>query len=226
MAQSIRFANRDDAGRQLAAALAAMHFERPIVYALPRGGVPVAAEVARALNAPLELVLVRKIGAPGQPELAVGAIVGGVEPLLVVNRDIAAAAGADAQYIASTRARELQEIERRRQVYLGERPHIDPADRDALVIDDGVATGASAAVAVQALKRRGARRVIVATPIAAPDAAARLRAEADDVVCLTQPEWFSGISAFYADFHQLEDDEVVRLLQAARADAAPSNFNR
>ena len=211
------FADRIDAGRRLAAALQKLTLERPIVYALPRGGVPVAAEVAAALNAPLDLVLVRKIGAPYQPELAVGAVVDGDAPQVVLNREIAAAAGADAAYIAAVQSRELREIERRRTVYLGGRPVISPAKRDAIVIDDGAATGATALAAVHALKRRGAGRVIVAMPVAPPDVVARLQAEADLVICLAQPEWFSGISALYQDFHQLEDEEVVAVLTAAAA---------
>jgi predicted phosphoribosyltransferase len=211
------FVDRADAGRRLARKLTELALERPAVYALPRGGVPVAAAVAAALNAPLDLVLVRKIGAPGQPELAVGAVVDGDLPEVVINDSIAAAAGADAEYIASAKAQALREIERRRAVYLKRRERINPQGCDAIVVDDGVATGATTLAAVHALKRRGAQRVIVATPVAPPDAVARLEADADQVICLAQPEWFPGISAFYDDFHQLEDDEVVQLLdQAAR----------
>jgi putative phosphoribosyl transferase len=217
------FADRADAGRRLATALKKLTLEQPIVYALPRGGVPVAAEVAAALNAPLDLVLVRKIGAPYQPELAIGALVDGDVPEVVLNRDIAAAAGADAAYIAAVEKRELREIERRRNVYLRGRPIISPAKRDAIVIDDGIATGATALAAVHALKRRGAGRVIVAIPVAPPDVVTRLQAEADLVVCLAQPEWFAGISAFYQDFHQLEDQEVVAMLTAAATHSAKSD---
>jgi predicted phosphoribosyltransferase len=215
MSARVTFIDRVDAGRRLADALKLLALERPVVFALPRGGVPVAAEVAAALHAPLDLLLVRKIGAPGQPELAVGAVVDGPSPEVVINHDIAAATGADSAYIESVKARELREIERRRTAYLAGRAAVSPEGRDAIVIDDGVATGATALVAVHALKRRGARRVIVATPVAPPETFERLRAEADEVVCLSQPDWFPGISAFYRDFHQLEDDEVVTLLQAA-----------
>jgi predicted phosphoribosyltransferase len=209
------FADRADAGRRLARELKASTLQRPVVYALPRGGVPVAAAVAAALNAPLDLVLVRKIGAPGQPELAVAAVVDGDMAEVVINDRIAAAVGADAEYIAAAKARALAEIERRRAVYLRGRASINPEGCDAIVIDDGVATGATALAAVRALKRRRAQRVIVATPVAPPDAIARLAAHADQVICLEQPEWFAGISAFYDDFHQLEDDEVVQLLDEA-----------
>lgn len=217
MPANIYFSDRREAGRRLAAAVQAIEPRQPVVFALPRGGVPVAAEVAAALAAPLDLVLVRKLAAPDQPELAVGAIVDGEAPELVVNRDIAAATGADEQYLAQAQARALREIDRRRATYLRGRAPIDAAGRDAIVVDDGIATGATALAAVHALKRRGARRVIVATPVAPPDTVARLQGEADEVVCLAQPEWFSGVSAFYGDFHQLDDDEVIALLDAAGA---------
>jgi len=216
------FVNRRDAGRQLATALTKLTLERPVVYALPRGGVPVAAEVAAALHAPLDLVLVRKIGAPGQPELAVGAVVDGAEPEVLINRDIASEAGADHAYLKAMEAQALREIERRRRVYLSGRPPISPEGRDAVLIDDGVATGASIIVAAHALRRRQARRVIIATPVAPPDALPRLESEADMVVCLQQPEWFPGIGAFYQDFHQLEDEEVIEVMKASAQRAGPT----
>jgi predicted phosphoribosyltransferase len=212
-----RFVDRRDAGRQLAQRLAAMKLDHPIVYALPRGGVPVAAEIAAALNAPLDLVLVRKIGAPMQPELAVGAIVDGESPELVINHDIARQTGADQEYIDDVCARELAEIERRRTRYLADRPRPDPKGRTAIVVDDGIATGATAIAALHALKKRGAKRLVVAVPVSPPDTIERLEREADEVVCLMQPLDFWGISAFYLDFHQLEDDEVTRALEAAAA---------
>jgi putative phosphoribosyl transferase len=209
-----RFVDRADAGIQLAAALQTVPLHEPIVYALPRGGVPVAAKMAAALSAPLELVLVRKLGAPGQPELALGAIVDGDQPEVLINDDIVVQTGASTAHIASEHERALREIERRRAAYLADRAPLSPAQRDAVVVDDGIATGASALAAVRALKHRGARRVIVATPLAPPETVRRLQAEADLVICLQQPEWFPGIGAFYEDFHQLEDNEVVALLKA------------
>ena len=207
------FVDRRDAGQQLAAALKKLTLERPVVYALPRGGVPVAAEVAAALDAPLDLVLVRKIGAPGQPELAVGAVVDGITPEVLVDRDIASATGADTAYLKAMEEQALREIERRRAVYLGGRAPVSPAGRDAVVVDDGVATGASIIVAAHALRRRQARRVIIATPLAPSETLSRLECEADMVVCLQQPAWCPGIGAFYQDFHQLEDREVIELMQ-------------
>jgi putative phosphoribosyl transferase len=212
-----RFADREDAGRKLAAALAKIPLEQPVVYGLPRGGVPVAAEVAAALNAPLDLVLVRKIGAPYQPELAVGAVVDGDAPEVLIDRELAEETGASAAYLATTQAEALREIERRRAVYLRGQAPISPAGHDAIAVDDGIATGASMLAAVRALKRRGARRVVVATPLAPPETVARLESEADLVVCLIRPESFPGVGAFYADFHQLEDAEVVDLMEAASA---------
>jgi len=210
-----RFVDRRDAGRQLARRVAALKLDHPIVYALPRGGVPVAAEIAAVLGAPLDLVLVRKIGAPMQPELAVGAVVDGESPELVINHDIARLTGATQEYIEAACARELAEIERRRMRYLPDRPRPDPKDRTAIVVDDGIATGATAIAALHALRKRGAKRLVVAVPVAPPDTVARLAREADEVVCLMEPVDFWGISSFYADFHQLEDEEVTRALEAA-----------
>jgi len=215
--QAQRFENRREAGRMLAARVAALDLDRPIVYALPRGGVPVAAEIAARLAAPLELVLVRKIGAPRQPELAVGAIVDGEQPQRFINDDIARQTGADREFIEQACRRELAEIERRRQLYLGGRTRADPAGRTVIVVDDGIATGATAIVALRALKARGAARCIVAVPVAPPESLRRLRQEADDVICLMQPAAFWGISGFYRDFHQLDDAEVTSALDAVAA---------
>jgi putative phosphoribosyl transferase len=216
------FANRTEAGRLLAVQVLRLALDRPIVFALPRGGVPVAAEIARALHAPLDLVLVRKLGAPEQPELAVGAVVDGfAEAEMVLNPDVVAITGASPEYIAAAREQALVEIERRRELYLAGRERPDPRGRSVVVVDDGLATGATARAALHALRRRVPSRLVLAVPVAPPDTLAALRAEADEVVCLVEAEIFYGIGAFYVDFHQLEDREVIALLNAARPSAGP-----
>lgn len=211
----MRFGDRAEAGRLLAARLAARRPDNPAVFALPRGGVPVASEIARALRAPLGLVLVRKIGAPDEPELALGAVVDGAEPELVLNDHVVAATGADAAFIEAARRRELAEIERRRDLYLAGRPQPDPRGRTAIVVDDGLATGATARVALRALRRRGAARLILAIPVAPPESLDALRGEADEILCLVEARPFHGVGQAYGDFHQLSDAEVVALLSAS-----------
>lgn len=216
------FANRREAGRRLGDVLAAQTLGPVIVYALPRGGVPVALEVARRLAAPLDLILVRKIGAPGYPELALAAVVDGAEPLMVVNESVQRQTGASDAFIAQAQARELAEIERRRRLYLGDRPRRDPAGQTAIVVDDGLATGATALAAVRGLKRQGAGRVVLAVPVASREAAAVLGGEADDLVCLAEPEHLMSVGRYYGDFHQLEDTEVLAQLAEAKSFAGAS----
>ncbi len=217
MLRQALFADRPEAGRRLAARLQSVSLHEPIVYALPRGGVPVAAEVAKALGAPLDLVLVRKLGVPFQPELALGAVVDGGESETVLNEDVVAMSGVTSEQLEAIRAREEREIERRREVYLKGRARPDPEGRDAIVIDDGLATGATAIAAIRALKRRGAARVLLAVPLAPPETVARIAGEADEAIVLEQPEPFWGIGAWYGDFHQLGDAEVTAALDAAAA---------
>ncbi len=207
------FADRTDAGRQLAAKLVTMGFDRPIVYALPRGGVPVALEIAGALHAPLDLVLVRKIGAPGAPEVALGAIVEGEHPQTVINENVRRMSGAEDDYLERARERELLELERRRKRYLGDRPRLDPKGRTAIIVDDGLATGATAKAAIMAIKRQGAAKIVLAIPAAPEDALADMRKLADLVVCLHPAVYFNGVGAFYDDFHQLTDEETLGLLR-------------
>lgn len=186
-----------------------------MVYALPRGGVPIGIEIARALNAPLDLVLVRKIGAPFQPELALAAVVDGDNPQTVVNPEVMAETGADQAYLDRARRAELREIERRRRLYLGDHARVDPKGRVAIVVDDGLATGATAKAALRALKAQDAARTILAVPVAPAESLGELRSEADEVVCL-HPAWpFWGVGAFYDDFRQLSDAEVTALLHEA-----------
>jgi putative phosphoribosyl transferase len=206
------FENRADAGRQLAQALACYKDQQPVVLALPRGGVPVAAEVATALDAPLDLILVRKIGVPMQPELAMGAVVDGDKPLIVRNEDIIALAGIDEAEFNNVCEAELAEIERRRQRYLGHRPRAAVEGKTAIVIDDGVATGATTRAALRATRARKPKRLVLAVPVAPTESLAELREEADEVVCLEDHEDFGAIGYFYADFRQTSDQEVIDTL--------------
>ena len=209
------FTDRRDAGRLLAELVAELDLTDPVVYALPRGGVPVAVEVARRLRAPLDLILVRKLGAPGFPEVAMGAVVDGDTAQTIVNEDVFVETGADAAGLGRARRRELAELERRRAVYLGDRPRVNPDGRVVVIVDDGLATGATAKAALAAVKRQGAARVVLAVPVAPADVVEEMRGLADDVVVVQIPEQFWAIGQFYVDFHQLSDDETVTLLTEA-----------
>jgi len=211
------FPSRAEAGRLLADRLAALGLTRPVVLALPRGGVAVGAEIARRLKAPLDLLLVRKIGAPMQPELAIGAVCNGEAPILVVNEDILALTGATEQDVAEGSRRGLAEIARRRALYCGDRPAVDVGGCTVIVVDDGIATGATMRAGLMALRRRRPREIVLAVPVAPPEAIALLSAEADRIVCLRESRLPFGIGGHYEDFHQLEDDEVIALLRAADA---------
>jgi putative phosphoribosyl transferase len=211
-----RFHDRRDAGRRLAGVLATMELADPVVLALPRGGVPVAFEVARGLNAPLDLLMVRKIGAPGFEEYGIGAVVDGADPQVVLNDEAVASVHPPSGYVELETQRQLQEIERRRSLYLGERQPVSVARRTAVVVDDGVATGGTARAALLALKKAGARRVILAVPVAPPDVIADLAKLADDVVCLKTPPDFRAVGLYYNDFKQTDDREVIDLLRESR----------
>jgi putative phosphoribosyl transferase len=217
------FDDRGTAGQALADEIAKRRYSQPVVYALPRGGVPVAIEVARRLNAPLDLLLVRKIGVPWQPELAAGAVVGGEQPDLVLNDDIVRAAGLTEAEIASLARTQLTEIERRRAQYLPDRAPISARGRTAILIDDGVATGASMEAAIAAIRKRSPLRVVVAVPVASRSAIVTLNGLVDEVICLVAPEDFGGVGAFYRDFHQLSDSEVVDLLAGYASSSAVSH---
>jgi putative phosphoribosyl transferase len=212
------FRDRREAGRRLARALAKLDLTEPVVLALPRGGVPVAAEVARALNAPLDLVIVRKVGAPDNPELAVAAIVDGDPPEVVLNRQIVEAYGLGDAELRLLVDRERPELERRRLAYRGGRPALSVAGRTAIVVDDGAATGTTIKVAVRALRRQSPRELVVAIPVAPPETVAALAREADRVVCLSEPAGFRALGFHYRDFPQLTDDEVIAALRDAGQD--------
>lgn len=211
------FTDRAEAGRKLAAALQDYADAKPLVLALPRGGVPVAFEVARALHAPLDLLMVRKIGAPFNPEYGLGAVVDGAEPQVVLNEDVVRMLAPAGDYIQQETQRQLAEIERRRTAYLGDRAPISARGRTVIVVDDGIATGGTVRAALRALKRAGAARIILAVPVAPKEVIDSLRAEADEIICLSAPEDFQAVGFHYADFSQTSDEEVVSLLAAASA---------
>lgn len=206
------FIDRSDAGRQLAKALAGYKNQKPVILALPRGGVPVAAEIATALNAPLDLMLIRKIGVPWEPELAMGAVADGKTPIVIRNEQVIRYAGVEQADFDAVCARELAEIERRKQVYLGNRKTVDLKDRVAILVDDGIATGATVRAALGAIRSRQAKAIILAVPVAPADTLRRIGDEVDEVVCLEQYENFGAIGLYYSDFAQLKDQQVIDIL--------------
>ncbi len=214
------FANRTDAGQRLAARLAPYKDRHAIVLAMPRGGVPVAAEVAAALGAPLDLVLVRKIGVPSQPELAMGAVVDGSQPIIVRNEDVIRTAGITDSEFAAVCDKELGEIARRRRAYLGTREPIDVAGRVVILVDDGIATGATTRAALRAVRTRKPSELVLAVPVAPTDTIEDLAREADAIVCLESYVDFGAIGYFYADFTQTTDAEVIESLSRFAADRA------
>jgi len=207
------FKDRSDAGRKLAKALAGYKQAQPVVLALPRGGVPVAAEVCAALKAPLDLILVRKVGVPFQPELAMGAVVDGATPVIVRNEDVIQAVNIDEAEFNAICDAELSEIERRRQLYLGARDRVEVAGHTAIVIDDGIATGATMRAALQAIRARRPQKLVLAVPVAPTSTLAELQSEADDIICLEDYEVFGAIGIYYANFRQVSDQEVTDILK-------------
>ncbi|WP_395022324.1 phosphoribosyltransferase [Dongia sp.] len=214
------FRDRIQAGRLLADQLAQRKLQDPIVLALPRGGVPVGYAVAEQLKAPLDIVLVRKIGVPWHRELALGAIADGDHPELAVNAEIQAELGSGDDYLKAEAAKQLEEIERRRRLYLGGRAPLEVRGRTAILVDDGIATGATMRAALRATRRRRPHAIILAVPVAPPETLAALAGEADDILCLHQPDDFGGVGQFYKDFEQVEDATVTALLaQSAQSRA-------
>jgi predicted phosphoribosyltransferase len=206
------FRDRADAGQRLATRLARYRDRRPVVLALPRGGVIVAAPVAAALDAPLDLILVRKIGVPAQPELAMGAVVDGATPVIVRNDEVIRMSGVSAAEFDAVCARELAEIERRRRRYLGDRKPVAIDGRTAIVIDDGIATGATTRAALRATRARMPAALVLAAPVGPTDTLAELRRETDDVICLKELADFDAIGMFYDEFRQVTDSEVKDVL--------------
>lgn len=212
---SRHFANRREAGRELARAVASLGIEDPIILALPRGGVPLGYEVARALRAPLDILLVRKIGAPGHEEYGIGALVDGASPQVVIDENMARMVGATPQYIEREVQRQLAEVERRRAAY-GSGLSYSPRGRNVILVDDGIATGGTVRAALKALRKSGASRIVLAVPVAPKSALQELEKLSDDIVCLSTPEPFYAVGAHYSDFDQTSDAEVVSLLADAR----------
>ncbi|MFF9275779.1 phosphoribosyltransferase [Streptomyces griseosporeus] len=216
----MRFRDREEAGRELGARLRLLRekdeLPRPVVLALPRGGVTVALEVARALDAPLDVLVARKIGAPFQPELGVGALAGDGPPLY--DRESLARLGLTEAGLAPVVRRERAELKRRERLYRQGRPAADLSGRTAVVVDDGLATGATARAALRAVRSAAPQRVVLAVPVSSPQAARLLSPEVDELVCLAQPSDFRAVGLWYDDFEQLSDDDVLRALRAAPAD--------
>ena len=207
------FRDRSDAGHRLAKALAKYKSRHAVVLALPRGGVPVAAEVAKALDAPLDLILVRKIGVPFQPELAMGAVVDGLAPIVVRNEEVLRVSETTAREFDEVCEKERAEIERRRKLYIGDRPRAEITGRVVIVVDDGIATGTTTRAALQAIRKQKPKELVLAVPVAPRDTVAELRGEVDALICLETPEPFLAIGYFYRDFEQVSDEEVVAILR-------------
>jgi putative phosphoribosyl transferase len=215
------FEDRSDAGRQLAEALSGRGWPDPVVLALPRGGVPVGEEIAKNLGAPLDVLMVRKLGAPGRPELAMGAVARtGESTETVLNDDVVQLLGITGEEIAQTKQRELAVIAEREKRYNAGRTRPRIANRTAIVVDDGIATGATVRAALKAARRAGPAHLVLAAPVAPPETVRRLAGEADEVICLSQPADLGAIGWYYRDFAQVEDDEVVAaLLRRTETDA-------
>lgn len=206
------FRNRSEAGRKLARALLKYKGRHPVVLALPRGGVPVAAEVAKALGGELDLLLVRKIGVPGQPELAMGAIADGESPLIVRNEDVIEVAGISDSAFEQVVSEERDEIERRRSKYIRGRPRAVLQGQPVIIVDDGIATGATTLAAIKAVRSANPSDLVLAVPVAPPEAVEKLRPEVGELVCLEMPRLFGAIGLHYRDFSQVSDQEVIAIL--------------
>jgi putative phosphoribosyl transferase len=211
------FSDRVDAGLQLAQRLLPLkgHGPKPVVFGLPRGGVVVAGEIAKALECPLDVLVVRKIGAPHQPELALGAVTDGERPQYVLNKELVDALGVSQVYLHAEIAAQFMEVRRRQEHYRHGRAGAPIAAHAVIVVDDGIATGATMRAALTALRRLGPARLILAVPVAAPESLAQLRELVDEIICLHSPVNFMAVGRFYSNFEQTTDEEVIQLLDEA-----------
>jgi len=210
------FTNREEAGRQLGVRLGHLHADPGpgvVVLGLPRGGVVVAAQIATALAAPLDVLVVRKLGAPAQPELAIGAVTDGEHPQRILNRRVIASLRVDPEYLEQEAARQLEEVKRCQSLYRGNRPSISLSGRTVVVVDDGIATGATVRAGIQALRQAAVARLVLAVPVAPQIAVEVLGDEVDELVCLETPLVFPAVGSFYVDFRQTTDAEVIALLE-------------
>lgn len=209
-----RFRNREEAAKRLAKELLEYRGKNPVVLAIPRGGIIIAYEVAKALNAPLDLIIPRKIGAPGNPELAIGAVT--EDGTTILNQRLVAELGISKDYIELEKEDQIQEIKRRIKVYRGDAPPQSLEGKTVIVVDDGIATGATMKAAIHSIRKQSPSTIVVATPVGPPDTIEELRREVNELVCLVVFEPFFAIGQFYEDFSQVSDEEVIRLLKLSR----------
>jgi len=209
------FRDRQEAGQQLALRLEHLRGSHPLVLALPRGGVPVACEIARILDVPMDLLLVRKLGAPGHAEYGIGAVADGIEPQLVLNEQAVRDLGVPVHYIRQELVRQVAELRRRRALYCGDRRPPDVAGRTVIVVDDGVATGGTVGAALRSLKQAGAGHLVLAVPVAPRETLSHLEQWCDEIICLETPEPFVAVGLHYDDFAQVSDEQVRQYLTAS-----------
>ena len=210
------FRDREDAGQQLAERLLHLRDVNPLIFGLPRGGVVIASEVAAALGAPLDVLVVRKLGAPGRPELALGAITVGDDPHLTLNQDLIDLISVSDEYLQMEMDTQREEVKRRNDRYRQGRPAMSVEGRTTIIIDDGIATGATVLAGIMGLKDRKPGRLVLAVPVAASDSLEKLSQYVDEVVCLHAPDDFMSVGVFYSDFHQTTDDQVMELLERSQ----------
>jgi predicted phosphoribosyltransferase len=207
------FKNREEAAKKLAKELIKFRGKNPVVLAIPRGGVVIAYEVAKTLNAPLDLIIPRKIGAPGNPELAIGAVI--EDGTTVLNHGLISALGISKDYIESVKQEQIQEIKRRSKTYCGDAAPHELKKKTVIIVDDGIATGATMKAAIHSIRKKEPSSIVVATPVAPPDTLEELRKEVDELICLVAYEPFYAIGQFYDNFDQVSDEEVIKLLRSS-----------